>query len=146
VNKWIEVRHVMTRDLVTARKEEALTSVREKLQMHSIQHIPVVEGNKIIGIISKGDLLRMEHYLTQFNVRKALESNQFVFDTMLAGDVMTRKLVMLREQDTLASAVDLFRENLFHALPVLNDQHELVGILTPLDILVYAFTDELLMT
>lgn len=135
----------MTRDLVTARKDETLTVVKEKLQMNNIQHIPVVEGKKIVGMISKGDMLRMEHYLTAFNARKAVEANKIVFDTMLAGDVMTRKLVMLREKDSLSSAVDIFRENLFHALPVLNEQHELVGILTPLDILIYAFRDEPLM-
>jgi acetoin utilization protein AcuB len=145
MNKWIEVRNVMTRDLVTARKDETLTVVKEKLQMNNIQHIPVVEGKKIVGMISKGDMLRMEHYLTAFNARKAVEANKIVFDTMLAGDVMTRKLVMLREKDSLSSAVDIFRENLFHALPVLNEQHELVGILTPLDILIYAFRDEPLM-
>jgi CBS domain-containing protein len=141
MNKWIEVRNVMTRHLVTARKDETLTSIKEKLQFNNIQHIPVVEDKKIVGMISKGDLLRMEHHLTVFNARKAIETNQVVFDTMLAGDVMTKKLVMLREKDSLSSAVDLFRENLFHALPVLNEHHELVGILTPLDILIYVFSD-----
>ena len=145
MNKWIEVRKVMTRNLVTATADETLAAVRDKLHSNNIQHIPVVKGDQIIGMISKGDLLRMEHHLTAFNSLKAIETNKEIFDTMLAGDVMTRKLVMLREKDSLSSAVDIFRENLFHALPVLNDQHELAGILTPLDILIYAFSEEHLM-
>ncbi|HJW28950.1 MAG TPA: CBS domain-containing protein, partial [Saprospiraceae bacterium] len=132
MNKWIEIRHVMTRDLVTARVNETLTEIKAKLDDRNIQHIPIMEGKKIMGMISKGDLLRMEHHLTVFNTKKAIESNKIIFDTMLAGDVMTRKLVMLRENDPLTVAVDLFRENLFHALPVINDQHDLVGIVTPL--------------
>ena len=52
MNKWIEVRHVMTRDLITAKETETLSSVREKILEHNIQHIPVVEGKKIVGMIS----------------------------------------------------------------------------------------------
>ena len=142
MNRWIEARHVMTRDLITSKESETLASVREKILEHNIQHIPVVDGKKIIGMISKGDLLKMEHHLSLFEARKAIESNKIIFNSMLASDVMTRKLVMVRETDSLMSVVDIFRENLFHALPVLNEQHELSGIITPLDILVYAFSDE----
>ena len=54
MDKWIEVKHIMTTDLITADPDETIDAVRHKLIANHIQHIPVVEDKKIIGIISKG--------------------------------------------------------------------------------------------
>lgn len=141
MDKWIEVRHIMTRDLITSDPDEILESVRRKLIDNHIQHIPVVDGKKIVGIISKGDLHRMEHHFSLFNAEKALESNRVIFATVLASEIMVKNLVMLKENDTASIAVDLFRENLFHALPVVDTHGNLVGMITPLDLLKYAYDD-----
>lgn len=141
MNKWIEVKHIMTTDLVTADPDEILNSVKRKLIDNHIQHIPVVEGKRILGIISKGDIHRMEHHFSLFQSEKALQSNIEVFNTILAKEIMTKSLVTLRDTDTAVIAVDLFRENLFHALPVIDDKNQLAGMITPLDLLLYAYDD-----
>lgn len=141
MNKLIEVRHIMTTDLITADPDETIDAVRHKLMDNHIQHIPVVDGKKIVGIISKGDIHRMEHHFTLFHSEKALESNRQIFSTILASEIMTKSLVKLKDTDAAAIAVDLFRENLFHALPVVNDKDQLVGMISPLDLLRYAFDD-----
>jgi CBS domain-containing protein len=141
MDKWIEVKHIMTTDLITADPDETIDAVRHKLIANHIQHIPVVEDKKILGIISKGDIHRMEHHFTLFQSEKALESNRQIFSTILAAEIMTKSLVMLKDTDPASIAVDLFRENMFHALPVINEKDQLVGMITPLDLLRYAFDD-----
>jgi CBS domain-containing protein len=141
MDKWIEVKHIMTTDLITADPDETIEAVRHKLIANHIQHIPVVEGKKILGIISKGDIHRMEHHFTLFHSEKALESNRQIFSTILAAEIMTRTLVKLKDTDPATIAVDLFRENLFHALPVVNAKDQLVGMISPLDLLKYAFDE-----
>jgi CBS domain-containing protein len=141
MDKWIEVKHIMTTDLITADPDETLDAVRHKLMDNHIQHIPVVDGKKIVGIISKGDIHRMEHHFTLFRSEKALESNRQIFSTILASEIMTKSLVKLKDTDSATIAVDLFRENLFHALPVVNDKDQLVGMISPLDLLRYAFDE-----
>lgn len=141
MDKWIQVKHIMTTDLVTADPDETLDSVRHKLTANHIQHIPVVEGKKILGIISKGDIHRMEHHFTLFKAEKALESNRQIFSTILASEIMSKSLVKLKQTDTASIAVDLFRENLFHALPVVDERDHLVGMITPMDLLRYAFDE-----
>jgi acetoin utilization protein AcuB len=141
MDKWIAVKHIMTSDLITADPDEQLSSVKHKLLDNHIQHIPVVEGKKILGIISKSDIHRMEHHFTLFKSEKALQSNIQLFSTMLASEIMTKSLVKLKETEPAHLAVDLFRENMFHALPVVNDKDELVGILSPLDLIIYAYDD-----
>jgi acetoin utilization protein AcuB len=139
MDKWLEVKHIMSRDLVTADPDEKLVSVRQKMMANHIQHVPVVDGSKILGMISKSDIHRMEHHFTLFKAEKALEANRQIFSTMLAEEIMTTTLVKLKENDTVSVALDLFKENLFHALPVVNDHDELIGLVTPLDLLLYAF-------
>jgi len=141
MDKWIEVKHIMTTDLITADPDETIDAVRHKLIANHIQHIPVVEGKKILGIISKGDIHCMEHHFTLFQSEKALESNRQIFSTILAAEIMTKSLVKLKDTDSATIAVDLFRENMFHALPVVNDKDQLVGMITPIDLLRYAFDD-----
>ena len=141
MDKFIEVRHIMTSDLITADPDEILDSVKHKLISNHLQHIPVVDGRKILGIISKGDIHRMEHHFTLFQSEKALESNRQIFSTILASEIMTKTLVKLKDTDPASIAVDLFRENLFHALPVVNAKDQLVGMITPLDLLKYAFDE-----
>ncbi len=141
MDKWIAVKHIMTTDLITADPDETLDAVRHKLTDNHIQHIPVVEGKKILGIISKGDIHRMEHHFTLFQSEKALESNRQIFSTILASEIMTKSLVMLKDTDSATISVDLFKENLFHALPVVNEKDQLVGMITPLDLLRYAFDE-----
>ncbi len=141
MNKWIEVKHIMTTDLITADPDETLDAIRHKLMDNHIQHIPVVDGKKIVGIISKGDIHRMEHHFTLFRSEKALESNRQIFSTILASEIMTKSLVKLKDTDAATIAVDLFRENLFHALPVVNDKDQLVGMISPIDLLRYAYDE-----
>lgn len=141
MDKWIEVKHIMTTDLITADPDETIDAVRHKLIANHIQHIPVVEDKKIRGIISKGDIHRMEHHFTLFHSEKALESNRQIFSTILAAEIMTKSLVKLKDTDSAIIAVDLFRENMFHALPVVNDKDQLVGMITPLDLLRYAYDE-----
>jgi len=142
MDKWIEVKHIMTTDLITADPDETIDAVRHKLLANHIQHIPVVDGKKILGIISMGDIHRMEHHFTLFKSEKALESNRQIFSTILAAEIMTKTLVKLKETDSATIAVDLFKENLFHALPVINGKDQLVGMITPLDLLRYAFDEK----
>jgi CBS domain-containing protein len=141
MDKYIEVKNIMTSDLITADPDEILDSIKHKLISNHIQHIPVVEGKKILGINSKGDIHRMEHHFSLFQSEKALESNRQIFSTILASEVMTKTLVKLKDTDAASIAVDLFRENLFHALPVVDAKDQLVGMITPLDLLRYAFDE-----
>lgn len=141
MDKHIAVKHIMSRNLVTVKPTELLENIQQKLTMHKIHHIPVMEGKQFVGLVSQSDLFRMEHHLTLFNTDQAIEQNKVIFSTMLAQDIMVKEIVLLNEDDTALDAIRIFKENLFHALPVVNNEGELMGILTPMDLLNYAFDD-----
>jgi CBS domain-containing protein len=52
------VRDVMTRSVVTVDADASLGDVAEKMLKHSVKRIPVVEDGRMIGIVSRADLLR----------------------------------------------------------------------------------------
>lgn len=139
MNKGTTIKQIMSSDIHTVVKEETLESVKNKLLLNHIHHIPVVSGKKIIGMISLTDIHMMEHHFTLFNAKVAEEVNKKIFSTILASEIMTKKVIKVREDEPLGVAVDLFRENIIHALPVVNASGNLVGMVTPLDLIRYAY-------
>lgn len=133
MNLLTPVSKIMTSDLITASPQDSLQTVKEKFEAKRIHHIPVVEFRKIVGIISKSDLLyflkgiRLDDKTTDF----ANEARMMHFT---AADIMTSKLAKLEPNATIATALEVFKENLFHALPIVEND-ELVGILTTYDII-----------
>ena len=132
------VRSIMSSDLITADPNDTLDKLQKNMADNMIHHIPVVENGNIAGMISLNDINRLAHPFTQFNNPEAAASNNQLFSTMLAKEIMTNPVVKIRDNDPVSSAVDIFLENVFHALPVVNDKDELVGMLSTLDIIRHA--------
>ena len=129
------IRDIMTTEVITAAPDETLATVRDKITSHLIHHIPVVERGKVVGMISMNDIHQLEHHFTHFNNPEAKASNQQIFSTMLAKEVMTSPVVKVKETEPVSIAVDLLLENMFHALPVVNHEEQLVGMITTFDLI-----------
>jgi len=55
------VRDRMTTDLVTAAPDDDVEEVMGLLTWHRIRHLPVLEGEQLIGMISIGDVVKAQH-------------------------------------------------------------------------------------
>lgn len=128
----------MTKDVLTVDPDDTIASVRDKITSHSIHHMPVVEEGRVVGMISMNDIYKMEHPFTVFNNPEAEDSNRQLFTTMLAKEIMTSPVVKVKEDEPVSIAVDLLLENMFHALPVVNGDSRLVGIVTTFDLIRHA--------
>ena len=126
------VSRFMTRKLITAVPEDRLTVIKEIFDHQRIHHIPVVKFTKLVGIISKMDFMLFTKGHTIMPHDEMTENN--LLGKYTAGDIMTTGIATLESGDRLNVALQLFAENLFHAIPVVDD-HQLVGMLTTLDII-----------
>lgn len=54
------VRDVMTRNLVTASPEESYETCLARMQNHSIRHLVIASGDRIVGVISLRDLMSID--------------------------------------------------------------------------------------
>lgn len=54
----LRVRDVMSHDVVTVKEDAPIWTIAELLERHQIKRVPVLRGEKIVGIVSRADLLR----------------------------------------------------------------------------------------
>ncbi len=52
------VSRIMTRDVVTCRREDSVTHIMEEMTRGRFRHVPVVEGTRLVGIVSIGDVVK----------------------------------------------------------------------------------------
>lgn len=133
---------IMTTEVLRVHIEDSLEKVGELFETNNIHHIPVVEeDNRIVGIISKSDYVTVSHALTAFNKEKYREYNRSIQRSLLASELMTKQVAKLSPEDSIYTAAEYFRENLFHAIPVVSKEGKLVGIVTTYDLVNYAYQD-----
>ena len=120
-----------TQKLITATPDMSVKQAFLLMRTHRVRHIPVVEEEKLVGIISDRDLRRprwaedLDDWTTYYQVD----------ESHTVSDVMTRNPETVRAADKVLKAVRLFREHRYGALPVLNKDGDLVGILSAQDLL-----------
>ena len=105
-------------DVITINPDSSVSEVQKVMDDMSISGLPVVEGEDIIGIISRRD------------VKPIIKSGQ----DKLVKDIMTSDVVTIDESISAEEALDIAYENKVERLPVLSD-NKLVGIVTIRDIL-----------
>ena len=122
----------MSKDLITVRKDQLLVDVKEIFETHHLRHVPVVEGDKLVGIISLLDFMRLSFGDTQD--AEAEEINENIFQNVTVEKVMVENPMTLSPQSTLKEATELFDLNMFHSVPVVENGN-LVGIITTIDLI-----------
>ena len=132
MNVLAPVSTIMSTELITVNPEDPLTLVKELLEKNHIHHIPVVRYKEIVGIISKTDVLYFLKGLGDDSHEKMM--NEIRLKNYKAESIMTKGLAKLESTDRINVAIEVFKENLFHAIPVVDDG-KLVGIVTTHDIM-----------
>lgn len=51
----------MTRNVVTCSPEEDVETVMGLMTEHRVRHMPLLDGDKLVGLISIGDVVKAEH-------------------------------------------------------------------------------------
>ncbi|MCB0662406.1 MAG: CBS domain-containing protein [Saprospiraceae bacterium] len=139
----ITVGNLMTTLPVTVGPNDTLLKVKEIFGTMNIHHIPVIKHKKVVGIISKNDFLAISNAFPLFNEAKRESYNDKLYATLLVEEVMTKQVAKVNPEDSIEIVAGIFRENLFHALPVVDQNSELVGIITTFDLLNYFFNERL---
>ncbi len=128
------VSEIMTEDVITLLEEDDLLQIDRGMDQYQLRHLPVVDGKKLVGLITHRDLLRVSTSALQPpNVAAALDEE--VKSQTFVRSVMTRDVQTVSPDAPLSEAVRLMVEGRFGCLPVVDADGDLVGIVTEHDML-----------
>jgi CBS domain-containing protein len=117
-----KISEIMSRNVISVAPDITMREVKKLMKSKEISGMPVLRKRRLVGIISVEDLLNaLEDGLMDDPVEKHMSKNP----------------VVLEEQMPVSFAIDYFDNYSYNRFPVLNENKELVGMLTGRDIIVH---------
>ena len=127
----MQVEQWMNRDVVTVTPEESFRTAMHLIRQKGIRHLPVVEGKRLVGIVTDRDLRQAAPSgATSLSIHEL----HYVLETLAVREIMTKQVVTVRPDQTVEDAAMLLLGHRIGGLPVVRDG-QLVGIITETDIL-----------
>lgn len=125
---------IMTRSVHTVSTQDSLEEVVEILNKHKIRHIPVLTNQEVVGIISRSDINRLT-FSSLFDNQEG--ADEAILTMLSVPQVMTHKPRLIRADQTVKEVAEIFAVEEYHALPVVDEENRLTGIVTTTDIIKY---------
>lgn len=124
----------MSRKVTTVDKKTPLLEAQMLMKRYQIRHLPVVEAdNTLVGIVTDRDIRSALPYaLAKGEGDPEMREK---FHHLSVADVMTTDLMTISPKHTLQDAILLIEQKKVGALPVVDDDHKLLGILSVRDLL-----------
>jgi predicted transcriptional regulator/GNAT superfamily N-acetyltransferase len=117
---------LMTRQILTIGPDDKLQMLEEQMERFRFRHLPVVEGDKLVGLISHSDLL---HASSSYLSDTAKERNAIIHQ-LPASRIMLRDFVTVRPTEPLAAVAALMWKTRLGCVLVTDDEQNLLGIIT----------------
>ncbi|SDS66525.1 CBS domain-containing protein [Formosa sp. Hel1_31_208] len=134
MKKNMPVSTIMTTEVITLNKNDNLDTAEALFKKNKIRHIPVVDGNKILGMLSYTDLLRISFADAVDELDEEVDT--IVYNMFTIEQVMAKNLISVDSDTTIKEVAEILSKKEFHALPVV-DNAQLVGIVTTTDLINY---------
>ncbi len=125
------VQDVMSVPVVYVEPDDMLGTVSDIFEKTSFRHLPVVENEKIMGILSDRDLLRA---LSPALGTLSETERDLATLKKRVHHIMSRDPVYLYPQATLQEAIKTFNQNHFSCIPIVDKKLRPVGMLSWRDI------------
>ncbi len=129
----VPVSTIMTKNVVKLNVSDDLTKAESLFKKYHIRHIPVVNSNVIVGMLSYTDLLRIS-FVDAIDDDEIIDAT--VYNMFTVEQVMAKKLVSISPETSIKEAAEILATREFHALPVCEGEL-LVGIITTTDLIKY---------
>ena len=124
---------IMTREVITLSLKDSLYSAEKRMKTNHIRHMPVVDDDNLIGLISLSDLQRIS-FIDAYS-KEGTEDTP-VYNMLSIKDMMIKNPLTASPKTTILEVSKLLASKEFHSLPVVDDG-KLVGIITTTDLLHY---------
>ncbi len=146
LDRMVSVAEVMRRDQPTVSPGDSIATVARIMTEHQLPGVPVVHDGEIVGIVTESDLVAREADISVPTIVPFLDAlvvsdggRDFDEDmrrvlALTAGDLMTSPVFNIRATATLSQAATLMIDHGINPLPVVNEDLQLVGIVSRADL------------
>jgi CBS domain-containing protein len=136
------VKDVMTRTVLVIHESMDFKEIVGLMRLHGVSALPVVdESERLVGIVSEDDLLIKEERAVVEGAHRVLHglrsgrADRAKAGGAVASDLMTRNVVTVDADATIARAARLMHEKRIKRLPVVDENRSVIGIVTRADLL-----------
>ncbi len=126
----MNVGELMTTDVISAAPQTAVLDAMDLMDSGNIRHLPVVDGERVVGIVSDRDLARF--------ARRALaarRSEAGAHERARVVDVMTGEPQCVAPDDDIDEVIASMLDTRIGAMPVVDPDGRLLGIVSVVDVL-----------
>ena len=128
----LKVSSFMTSKVIAAHPDDGIRHTFFRMRENEVRHMPVLnDEHRLVGIISDRDLRRPD-WVDEAPDIAHLYNLQ---DDLVVKDLMSTKVIVTHTYESIRKATRVLLEHRYGALPVLNKEDELVGILSAVDLL-----------
>ena len=128
------ITHIMANDVTSVQQGQPLSDVYRLICNQNIHHVPIVDGQQLVGLVSYTDIMKLNLVLDGVDAHTldAIIDQQFT----IAG-IMSTNLATITNRQTVRDAAEVLGNGEFHSLPVVDEQGALAGIVTSTDLIRY---------
>lgn len=121
----------MSREVITISPDTSLAEAHKLMQEKRIRRLPVVDHDRIVGIVTLGDVRAAEP--SQASSLSIWEMHDLLAKLKVT-EVMSRHPMTIGQDANIGEAARIMLDNKFSGLPVVDESAHLVGIITESDI------------
>lgn len=122
----------MTRNPVTTVPETPIPEALRLMRERRVRRLPVVAPDRrLLGIVSEKDLL---YAAPSPATTLSIYEMQYLLSKITIQDVMSTRVITVRQDNTLEEAAHLMVDHRIGGLPVVDEENKLIGIITETDI------------
>jgi CBS domain-containing membrane protein len=128
------VADIMTRDPITLQEEEDLWSLQEEMRNLALHHVPVLDGQRLVGIVSQNDLLRFTtNALHRDSVHTSIDKHDK--RSTFVASIMSTAVLTIAPEVPITEAARILVGTHYTCLPVVDAAGNLLGVVTEKDVL-----------
>jgi CBS domain-containing protein len=125
------VARIMTEAVVVIEIDRPVSEALDCFLHYPIHHLPVVRDNRLVGMLSSADLIKVEY----FAPKGATDRAAFLDARFRIEQIMRTPVTSRRPAASLDEAATLLMESGMHALPIVDEDERVIGIVTTTDII-----------
>ncbi|AJA67412.1 MULTISPECIES: CBS domain-containing protein [Myroides] len=131
----VPVEEIMTKELITLTLSDSLYDAERLFKKHKIRHIPIVKGDKLIGVLSYSDLIKISYIDVVEDESEDMPS--VVYDLYSIEQLMAKVVVSALPTATVKEVTEILSKQSYHSIPIVDQLGHLKGIVTTTDLLKY---------